>query len=611
MSDAVALVRAVLGETATAAQANEILELALAGEVDPLVWCAHNLGMEQVVIMQRAADWIGLAFHEVLPDPPRTELRPPRLEKLADVRMLRQMVLDREVAFAAPDFFGLLRLRRAHLSDPSLRERVCLVPPAALRNVIIDAAQEALLDGARQNLTRFWPHAAAQLDLVEPLRWLFAFGLLLLTLLVFFAPLSGQLWLLPLWIAMMLLPTALRLGALALPAERQVKAPREIDSNLPVYSVMVPLRDEANMVDQLCEHLGQLDYPREKLEVLFVVESRSPETVAAVRRHVSDARFSLVVVPDAMPRTKPKALDFALPFCRGEFVVVYDAEDRPEPDQLRQVVALFRQRQEVECIQARLTIDNGREGLLPALFAGEYAGLFAVLLPALAKWGAVMPLGGTSNHFRLDTLRRLGGWDAYNVTEDADLGVRLARRRLVTATTTSRTLEDAPVHFKTWLGQRTRWMKGWMQTFVVHNRRPGRLLADLGLPGFILFQVTILGMLLAPLLHVGMWPMLVWMHFSSPNNPYEISAWSAACIAALVVGHGTAIMVNMVGLARIGQQRFWLVQLALPLYWLLITWATVRALHEFVLRPFHWFKTPHQVTKPTSLIPAAQRMPAE
>lgn len=304
----------------------------------------------------------------------------------------------------------------------------------------------------------------------------------------------------------------------------------------------------------------------------------------------------MIVVPDAPPHTKPKALNFALPFCRGEFVVVYDAEDRPDPQQLRQMVSRFRAEPDLECIQARLLIDNGTSGPLPALFTGEYAGLFAVLLPALARWHAVMPLGGTSNHFRLKTLRNLGGWDAFNVTEDADLGVRLARRHLRTATSTSFTLEDALDRLRPWLGQRTRWLKGWMQTFMVHNRRPRSLLKDLGLAKFLLFELTILSMLLAPLLHIAFLPMALWLvldGFAGVANP---TAWSMACLLMLGLGFAVTIFTNIEGLRRTGQRRFQLFQLFLPLYWLLISWAAVRALCEFVRRPFHWFKTPHQAS---------------
>jgi len=599
MSDATALMLALIGPGADEAAALDAIERALEAEVDPLHWCVVHRGIEEAEAMRRGAEWAGLAFFPVVPRLAEPSFAPNRLEVLAEVRMFRLRVLDRDVAFAAPDFFGFVRLARARRADPGLRQRLCLVPASALRDHLVWAAAPAMVDHARQNLGRHWPHAAAQLELTGLVRWGFALGVLGLVLLLLTAPAAGQVWVLPLWGGLVVLPALLRLLALAAPAPKGPAPVRPAPdrAGLPTYSILVPLREEANMVDQLAAALGRLDYPAEKLQIIFVVEARSRSTVAAVRRHLRDPRFSLVEVPDAAPRTKPKALDFALPLCRGEFVVVYDAEDRPDPGQLLGVVEQFRRQPEIECVQARLVIANARRGLLPTLFAGEYAGLFGVLLPALAHWDVVMPLGGTSNHFRLATLRRLGGWDAFNVTEDADLGVRLARRGLRTATSTSHTLEDAPEQFGPWLGQRTRWMKGWMQTYLVHTRRPRALLADLGWRGFLAFQILVLGMILAPLLHLGFLLSLTVRGLQGRLDWTALDAWAATCIAVLVVGHGAAIAANIVGLRRSGQSHLWPGQLLLPAYWLLIAWATLRALLDLARRPFHWFKTPHRVAR--------------
>ncbi len=613
MSEMIGLMQAVIGPGYDAADAAMLLDLALASEVDPLHWCAVHLGMDQSEVARRAAGWLGLAYYNVVPRLASAKLVPPRLEILAEIRMFRVHLLDREVAFASPDFFGILRLKKAYEAKPLLHQQVCIVPPSALRDLLIEAAQTALIDGARQTLARSWPYAAAQLDLPRGVRWGFAGSLMFLALLILLAPLANQLWLLPLWLLLVVLPIVLRLCALLTSPQAPISPDLKLDDlDLPVYSILVPLRDEANMVDQLYMSLGRLDYPREKLEIIFVVENRSPETIGAVRRHLGDARFALAVVPDAAPRTKPKALDFALPLCRGEFVVVYDAEDQPEPDQLRRVVSQFRQEPDVHCIQARLVIANGRCGVLPALFAGEYAGLFTVTLPALASWGAVMPLGGTSNHFRLQTLRALGGWDAYNVTEDADLGVRLARRNLRTSTISSITFEDAPTRMGVWTGQRTRWMKGWMQTFVVHNRKPLRLLSDLGWRRFALFQITILGMLLGPFLHTAFAAICVLQFWLFGTDMFLPGPWLIACLGIFVVGYGVAIATNLLGLARTGQTGLIWQQLLLPFYWLLIAMATLRAMYEFVLRPFHWWKTPHQASTSGQANPASQEagMPA-
>lgn len=605
MSSALSLMQALLGPAADPRQVEDALQKSLLSEVDPMHWCAAHLRISDAEIMRRAAGWAGLTYLDTVPRAAGANLQPARLEVLSEVRLYRLHGADLDVAFTAPDFFGLLRLVEGGAKRPDLRRSLCLVPAPALRTYLAEQAGPALLDNARQAMVRFWPHAAAQLDLTGPVRKAFVILLLALTLLLILAPLTGQGWLAPLWIGLVLLPTALRLLALGQPPEQAFRGVFSADERweLPVYSVLVPLRDEANMVEQLVRSLGQLDYPPEKLDIVFVVEGRSSATVSAVREHLDDPRLSLLVVPDALPRTKPKALDYALPLCRGEFVVVFDAEDRPEADQLLRIVEQFRQQSDVGCIQARLVVDNGRDGIIPALFAGEYAGLFAVLLPALTQWGFIAPLGGTSNHFRTALLRELGGWDAFNVTEDADMGVRLARRRLRCATSLARTYEAAPARLSPWLGQRTRWMKGWMQTYVVHNRRPGHLLADLGWRGTAMLHVILLGMLLAPLLHVGFAAMLVVMALSGQLAWPSPSLWPISCALVLVMGHMVAILTNLVGLARIGQShlRFW--QVLLPVYWAMIGLATLLALREFAVRPFHWFKSPHQAT----LAPAADQ----
>ena len=597
MSQAIALVQTILGPHTSVELARETLDQALAADVDPLHWCAIHLELPAAEIMARAAGWAGLSFLDTVPRQGEACLETGRVEALGQVRMFRTRLHDREVAFAAPDFLGVLRLARLRQERPHLCRTIFLVPEPALRTFLVDHAGPALIDAARQNMARYWPRAAAQLELTAPVRHGFAAILVLAPLAILCVPLVGPAVLAPIWFVLVMLPTLLRLLALAVPRQKELPQLRRTDNaDMPAYSILVPLRDEANMVPQLCRTLERLDYPAEKLDIVFVVESRSPGTIQALQRHLHDPRFAVRIVPDALPRTKPKALDFALPLCRGEFVVVYDAEDRPEPDQLRRIVDQFRRQPELECIQARLVIDNAGEGWLAALFAGEYAGLFSVLLPALARWGLVMPLGGTSNHFRLETLRRLGGWDAFNVTEDADLGVRLARRRLRCATSTARTFEAAPVHLGPWIGQRTRWMKGWMQTYAVHNRYPKDLLADLGWRGLAGVQLVLLGMVLTPLLHAGFLASLPILFFTGQLAGPAFHLWSLACLAVLLLGSAVAIATNLVGLMRSEQAEVIWWQALVPAYWALIAFSTVLALREFSQRPFHWFKSPHQAS---------------
>jgi cellulose synthase/poly-beta-1,6-N-acetylglucosamine synthase-like glycosyltransferase len=393
-------------------------------------------------------------------------------------------------------------------------------------------------------------------------------------------------------------PGLLRLLA-AFPARRRHRpSPRLSDAQLPVYSVLIPLRDEARMVPLLARAMAALDYPSEKLDINFVVEERSAPTIAAVEQILGNPAFRMVVVPDGPPRTKPKAIDYALPLARGEYLVVYDAEDVPEPGQLRLAASRFATDPAVACLQAELVPENASENALTALFAGEYAGLFGRLLPALARWRLPVPLGGTSNHFRTAVLRQLGGWDAFNVTEDADLGVRLARRGLRAEMFESRTLEEAPLGVSAWMAQRTRWMKGWMQTFIVHNRAPRELLADIGWRGFVGFQVLVGGMILASLLHtVFIGSLLLRLAVEGVVGVVPKDVWDWAGIAILVSGYGGAFAIQVSGLVHQRAPHLLPIQVVLPLYWLLHTVATVRAAIELITKPVYWAKTTHGVTR--------------
>jgi hypothetical protein len=248
---------------------------------------------------------------------------------------------------------------------------------------------------------------------------------------------------------------------IALPLPRPACIPEQA---LPVYTLIIALYHEAEAVDGLIEALRELDYPPEKLDIKLVIETDDMKTWTALSRLRLAMPFEIVTAPNIGPRTKPKALNAALPFARGTFTAVYDAEDRPEPDQLRRVLGVFHGgSDDLACVQARLTIDNTADNWLARLFTAEYAAQFDLFLPGLAALSLPFPLGGSSNHFRTRVLREVGAWDPYNVTEDADLGMRLARLGYRTTVADSTTYEEAPAQLGPWLRQRTRWFKGWMR----------------------------------------------------------------------------------------------------------------------------------------------------
>jgi glycosyltransferase XagB len=359
------------------------------------------------------------------------------------------------------------------------------------------------------------------------------------------------------------------------------------DEALPTYTILLPLHHEAGMLPQLAGAMAALDYPKDKLDLIFIVEEDDGDTRAAAEALGLE---QMIVVPNAEPRTKPKACNYALPFANGKYLVVYDAEDRPEPDQLRKAVEAFRAAPDVDCFQARLSIANG-QGWLRGLFALDYGIWFETLLPGLACLRAPIPLGGTSNHFRTASLVAAGAWDPFNVTEDADLGLRLARKGYRVSMLDSSTFEDAPRHFCTWLRQRTRWMKGYMQTMLVHTRDPVELARGVGLRGCLVIHAFLGGAVWSALVNPLLWVLCIAGCLGSEANTgaLHIFAWISG--SALLAANGVLALLSL--MASRGRAAVLASALSYPIYWLLISIAAYRALWQLMRDPFHWEKTPH------------------
>ncbi len=372
------------------------------------------------------------------------------------------------------------------------------------------------------------------------------------------------------------------------------------DSKLPIYTIICPLSREAAVVEQLVGAIRALDYPPEKLDVKFVLEIDDQATQRALLDLNLGPPFEIIIAPPIGPRTKPKALNVALPFARGAYTVVYDAEDKPEPDQLRRAIDGFRKGgNRLACVQASLTIDNSADNWLAGMFTANYAGQFDVFLRGLAALQLPFPLGGSSNHFRTAVLRKAGGWDSYNVTEDADLGIRLYRLGYRATTIASATYEEAPAHFVPWLKQRSRWYKGWMQTWFVHMRRPGRLFRELTPAGAIAFQIFFAANVLAALIHPLFMAGLGFTLYALPTPWANTVMDNAAPIFAtsLFSGYASTIVLDLIGLRRrrlLGQA--WVLMLT-PLHWLLLSAAAWRALFQLIYDPQRWEKTEHGVAR--------------
>lgn len=367
-------------------------------------------------------------------------------------------------------------------------------------------------------------------------------------------------------------------------APRRTAKPRASAGELPIITLLVPLYREAEVLPDLVAAIGRLDYPADRLDVKLLIEADDTDTMRVAQEIQAQRHFEVIPVPPGQPRTKPKALNYGLYFSRGDIIAVFDAEDRPAPDQLLAAIDAFRKGdRRLAVVQAPLTIHNGRDSWLAAQFEVEYAIHFRVWLPFLARIGAPLALGGTSNYFRRDALIAAGGWDAWNVTEDADIGLRLARMGYRATMIAPRTDEEAPARLKPWLNQRTRWMKGYLQTWLVLNRNPIDAARGMGLPGYLLTQVTLGGSLLAAMAHG---PLLLWTAASAVMLA-RIEVWHVALFA---LGYGSALAAALASGARQASVR---VLLTLPLYWPWQSVAILRAFFEMKQRPHHWAKTPH------------------
>ena len=422
--------------------------------------------------------------------------------------------------------------------------------------------------------------------------------LLCLGLLAALSAFSLSLTVLLLWASLTLAATAgVKFAALLLTLRRDPPPPLNppVIARMPMVSVMVALYKESDIAARLVKRLSRLDYPRDLLEILLVVEEDDQTTRRALAAASLPTWFRTVVVPRGRVKTKPRALNYALGHCRGSIVGVYDAEDAPEADQIRKVVDRFHQRgSEVACLQGRLDFYNPHRNWLSRCFTIEYATWFRVVLPGFQRLGLPLPLGGTTLFFRREVLERLGGWDSHNVTEDADLGMRLARHGFRTEVIETTTYEEANCRALPWVKQRSRWIKGYMMTYRAHMRDPRLLWRQLGPRGFFGFQVLFLGSLSQALLAPLMWSMLA-LQFGLGHPVADVLSHGAITAIAILFAACEAlnIVLGVVGLRRSGQNLSpaWVPTLAL--YFPLQALAAYKAAWEMLRKPFYWDKTSH------------------
>jgi cellulose synthase/poly-beta-1,6-N-acetylglucosamine synthase-like glycosyltransferase len=506
-----------------------------------------------------------------------------------------------------PERLSLGHLSRLIADHPRIRRHLRLAAPGVMRAALLSRVRQLLVKQATNGLFDRHPDLSAR---IVANAWQGSIvGALLAALPVAFWIAPGGVWvaLHLVFSSFFLACVGLRFAALASFGPRvSPKLPAVPAADLPVYSVLVALYREAEVVPELVAALQRIDWPKSKLDIKLVCEVDDDATLGAIRALSLPGNMEVVEVPVFGPRTKPKALAYALPLTSGDFVVLYDAEDHPHPKQLLHAWQKFRESPpEVACIQAPLEIANRGAGIVARMFAFEYAALFRGMLPWLSGNRMLLPLGGTSNHFRRAVLEEVGGWDPYNVTEDADLGMRLARFGYRTETIACPTWESGPDTLAIWLPQRTRWFKGWMQTWLVHMRDPSLLMRELGPGSFVIGQILFAGMVLSALAH----PFLLFtgvilvvdLALARPTDSWK-SALLAIDIVNVACGYLSFLLLGWQTLKLRERFGFWMIVLFTPVYWMLMSVAAWRAVWQLWRKPHLWEKTPH---RPMRRVPAA------
>lgn len=539
--------------------------------------------------------------------------------QLSEPRFLRLTPLSgTPTLLIVPELARMASLKNMLDQRPRLLDEFAVTTPQAMRSAIWKAGEARRSAETQQRLFNTAPHHSARITLQGQQGFYSGVLLTLLILSLLFYTEAAFAYLHVTLTMLYLFTLLFRLFALVhAPRGNDAKnvLPLRQENELPVYTVLVALYREEAIVGQLIVALERLDWPKSRLDIKLVCEADDAATIEAIQRINPGPHIEVVRVPPSLPRTKPKALTYALSGARGAFVAVYDAEDRPHPQQLREAYATFRNEpDEVACLQAPLIVSNASSSWLSACFALEYSGLFRCMLPALAAHGLPLPLGGTSNHFRTAVLRKAGAWDPYNVTEDADIGLRLHRLGYRCGVIRRQTLEDAPTSLPVWLNQRTRWYKGWLQSWLVMTRAPFATARDMGWFAYVVFQLLIGGMLLSSLAHPLLFVSLAFMTIALRENGADLLlTWQGLLFfidVLNIVGSYTIFVLmgrgRMIAYERRHVGRRWL---AIPAYWLMLSIAAWRAVVELNTKPFAWNKTPHAPVAKNTHDPASSAEP--
>jgi glycosyltransferase XagB len=549
----------------------------------------------------RLAQLLDLPFMEELPVGQifDSDLLDSQLTQPAIIRLYDK--IRPPITVIAPEARRLAALQTRLAQAPDFAASLAVTTPNAISDAVWKVGAKRRAEAASAKLFQIAPQDSARTVLTA--RQGFCAGLLTtISLFCIFNALQATLITIHTLLSLLYLAT---LSFRILLLIQQVrKPPPPVIANLPTtilptYTVLIAIYRESAILHQLVHAMQRLNWPASRLDIKLVCEEDDAETLSTLAAMSLPGHFEVVLTPARGPRTKPKALTYALAGARGDYLVIFDAEDRPHPDQLKEAYTHFLMAApEVACLQAPLIIANAHEGWISSLFALEYAALFRGILPSLSRHKMPLPLGGTSNHFRTDVLRTIGAWDPYNVTEDADLGLRLYKAGYRCETLTRPTLEDAPTSAHVWIGQRSRWFKGWLQTWLVLMRHPKAAWRDMGGKAFIVFQLLIGGMLISALLHPTILiflGMTIYAMLNPPaiNIPLRDTIMFWIDLMNIMGSYLVFLALGSSAMTEHERKQVGWRAMTIPIYWLMTSKAAWKAVIELKTKPFFWNKTPH------------------
>lgn len=376
--------------------------------------------------------------------------------------------------------------------------------------------------------------------------------------------------------------------------QEEIKAIK--NKELPVYTILIPLYREEKVIKQIIKAMTAIDYPPKKLDVIITLEEYDHPTINAIKEVGLPSHFKTLILPNVQPKTKPKALNVAFLKTKGKFLVIYDAEIIPESDQLKKAYLAFKKFPQIGCFQTRLDHYNAHQNAITKLFNAEFSFYYDLFLPGLQRLGYPIPLSGHSVHFRREVIEHVGAWDPYNVAEDCDIGIRIHRMGYQTGIINSTSLEEATSGFKSWIMQRTRWMKGFIQTSIVHLRHPFRFKSEVGgWKNFFAFLITVPGSVIINILNLFYWILLMLWLTLHPAFIQKLFPGVILYISFLSFAIGNILFTYFNLLGSYKRKQFALVKYSLlsPLYWILLAIATTRSAIQIITKPHHWEKTKH------------------